>query len=627
MTVASQMLDDDHVDDGVDDVIAECLNPAAPKSFFLYAGAGSGKTGSLVKALERFRDRSGNAFRKEGRRIGVVTYTNAACDEITRRIGFDPLFAVSTIHSFCWSMIAGFHDDIRAWLKVKIPVDITDLEDKQSRGRANSKAYLDRERSIVAKTARLVSLDQIKVFTYDPNGDNFGRDSLSHTEVIQIASSFLSNKPLMQSILINRFPFLLIDESQDTNRYVIDAVLAVQRTCGDRFALGLFGDTMQRIYTDGKADLGQDLPGTWKKPVKKMNHRSAHRIIGLGNSIRRPVDQQTQQGRKDRPEGHVRLFVAPAGTTDKPAIEGKIRDQMAEITGDPGWGGKDPVVKALTLEHHMAVSRMGFADMFEPLYAESRLSTGLLNDDLDGIRLFSKQVLPVLTAQEQKEQFTIAALLKKYSPLLKKEAFINAKERQLKQLGKVRAGVKALTDLVAGTPVVRFIDVLRCVAQHDLFEVPVSLHPYLEDDAGAEDDDDDDKTGVTAAWRNFLEAPFSQIVPYVEYIADRAPYGTHHGVKGLEFPRVMVLMDDSARRGFSFPYEKLFGVKAKSSDDLKKEQEGQETGRDRTRRLLYVTCTRARDSLALVAYTDSPDALVSHAVSESWVALDEVVRV
>lgn len=39
----------------VDEEIYSCLDLDNPKSFFLFAGAGSGKTRSLVEALRRFR--------------------------------------------------------------------------------------------------------------------------------------------------------------------------------------------------------------------------------------------------------------------------------------------------------------------------------------------------------------------------------------------------------------------------------------------------------------------------------------------------------------------------------------------------------------------------------------------
>ena len=41
---------------------------------------------------------------------------------------------------------------------------------------------------------------------------------------------------------------------------VLNTLFAVERRHKGSFALGLFGDTMQRIYSDGKHDLGRDLP-------------------------------------------------------------------------------------------------------------------------------------------------------------------------------------------------------------------------------------------------------------------------------------------------------------------------------------------------------------------------------
>ena len=107
------VLNDNHIDDDVDIKIAECLNLEAPKSFFLFAGAGSGKTRSLVKALETITTSTGDKLRLHGQQIGVITYTNNACDEIKRRLKNDVLVHVSTIHSFVWNLIRGFDSDIK----------------------------------------------------------------------------------------------------------------------------------------------------------------------------------------------------------------------------------------------------------------------------------------------------------------------------------------------------------------------------------------------------------------------------------------------------------------------------------------------------------------------------------
>ncbi len=89
------------------------IDLANPKSFFLYAGAGSGKTKSLIEAMVTLRREVGQDFRLSSRKIAVITYTNAACDEIKHRIDYDSIFIVSTIHSFAWTLIQSFQNDIR----------------------------------------------------------------------------------------------------------------------------------------------------------------------------------------------------------------------------------------------------------------------------------------------------------------------------------------------------------------------------------------------------------------------------------------------------------------------------------------------------------------------------------
>lgn len=631
----SYMVDDNDVDIQVDDQISACLNLEEPISFFLFAGAGSGKTGSLVKALKRLREESGKRLRLHGQRVGVITYTNAACDEIKHRLDFDPLVEVSTIHSFVWSLIGGFHADIKQWLKVNLKNEIAELEELQRKGRAGTKAALDRKKSIETKQKRLAGLDDIKHFTYSPSGDNRGRDSLNHAEVIKIGADFLTQKQLMQTILVNKFPILLIDESQDTNKLLMDAFLAVQYQQNKRFCLGLFGDTMQRIYADGKTDLGKDLPPAWAKQVKKMNHRCPRRIVKLINKIRSSVDAQEQSPRTDKEEGFVRLFILPSATPNKLLAEHNAKQRMTTVTGDPLWGSSDEDVKTLILEHHMAARRMNFLEMFEPLYQVDRLRTALLDGSLPGLRLFSQHVLPLVKAKQNGDEFTAAAIVRKISPLLskttlKKMAVLGGDQRH--QLKEARVAVEQLMELWSSNAEPRFVDILRCVSQTGLFEIPESLRPIASrnviEQKNAEESIEifvaKEENSELDAWDKFMLAPFSQIEPYAAYVNGLAPFDTHQGVKGLEFPRVLVVMDDEEARGFLFSYDKLFGVKGKTTADVENESNGKDTGIDRTRRLFYVTCSRAENSLAIVAYSSHPDKVRDHVICEGWFENGEV---
>lgn len=611
----------------VDDEIYQCLDLSSPRSFFLFAGAGSGKTRSLVEVLKRFRESNVQQLRRNGEKVAVITYTNAACDEINRRLDFDAAFDVSTIHSFSWELIKHYTNDIREWLRTLLREDISVLEEEQRRGRAGTKAAEDRPRKIASKRKRLEALDQIKKFTYNPNGDNPTRDSLSHSEVIDLAADFLLNRPLMQKVLVRKYPILLIDESQDTKKELIDALFCVQKAQEKIFSLGLFGDTMQRIYADGKPGLEKIIPDSWRKPAKTINYRCPKRVITLINKFRVSVDGQTQVVKK-QDEGIVRLFIVDTNSrVDKQSCENAIRENMAEIAADPEWRGARDRVKILTLEHHMAAERGGFSEFFDPLYSADKLKTGLLDGSLAGASFFAKQVLPLIKSVQDGNSFSVCRIVEKYSPLLNKKKFKNSTNPQ-DVLQKANEAVLSLYSLWNEGLDPVLIDILKEVHRSGLFQIPESLLPIAAREGVVhvvEHAEDTDTDKVIDAWDEALKSSFSQFEEYVRYISEESSFGTHQGIKGLEFPRVMVILDDEDARGFMFSYDKLFGAKEPTATDQKNESEGRETSADRTRRLFYVTCSRAESSLAIVAYTKEPEKVKEHAVAQEWFKENEIV--
>ena len=559
-TVASTNTADAHVDEE----IAACLNLDTPKSFFLFAGAGSGKTRSLVTALQHVQKTLSERLRVKGQRVGVITFTNAASDEIKRRLLFDPLIDVRTIHSFAWSLIEGLNHDIREWLRVDLAEDIAKLNVDEAKGRKGTKASTDRLRKIESKTKRLLNLKNVKAFTYSPTGDNRGRDALNHSEVLQLTAHFLQTKPAMQSILTGRYPILLIDESQDTNKHLIDALFTVQAKLKGKFLLGLLGDMMQRIYNDGKEGLGQGLPSDWATPVKQLNYRCPKRVIALINKVRSTTDHQHQQPIAGAVDGVVRLFILPSDLANKPAAEQKIAAYMSSTTGDEKWN-EPKAIKTLTLEHRMAASRLGFLDAFSPLYDVDSWRTSFLEGTLPASRFFSEQVLSLVNAKQNNDRFAVARIAKAYSPRLTQEALRVAKDTQ-EHLKQVNFSIDVLMELWKDRANPTLLQVLRCVAEHNLLEIPESLQASSSEEsaeavASDEDEREDRQTERALAIQSFLNAPFSQIGPMMEYLSGDAHFDTHQGVKGLEFDRVMVIMDDAEARGFSFKYEDLFGGK------------------------------------------------------------------
>jgi DNA helicase-2/ATP-dependent DNA helicase PcrA len=188
-----------------------------------------------------------------------------------------------------------------------------------------------------------------------------------------------------------------------------------------------------------------------------------------------------------------------------------------------------------------------------------------------------------------------------------------------------KAAVTQLSEICGAEKPPTFQQVLDSVAKSNLFDIPEALYPYVDGAAAAEAGPDEDGVSERVLGiRQFLKTPFFQIGYYERYVTERAPFETHQGVKGLEFPRVMVLMDDDEARGFMFSYDKLFGVKERTKTDTDNEKTGKETSIDRTRRLLYVTCSRSVQSLALVAYTSNAAGLNNMATKLKWFEDTEV---
>lgn len=82
--------------------INECID--AYRSFRFNAGAGAGKTYSLVSSL-RYVLNSKSILSKNNQKVLCITYTNAAKNEMIERLGTNDQVTISTIHTFIWNLI------------------------------------------------------------------------------------------------------------------------------------------------------------------------------------------------------------------------------------------------------------------------------------------------------------------------------------------------------------------------------------------------------------------------------------------------------------------------------------------------------------------------------------------
>lgn len=469
---------DDHVDDHVDEEIKQCFSQKNPKNFFLFAGAGSGKTRSLIKALSFLNQEMGTKLSANAKQIAVITYTNAACDEISRRLQYKSIFAVSTIHSFLWELIKSYQTDIKDWIIKSTKADIAELEEKQRNGR-NGKAADKRAKELKQKNDRLAKIATVKRFSYNPNGENVGYDSLNHSEVIKMGSEFIATEKTMQEILVAKYPILLIDESQDTKKELVDALFIVCEQHAGKFIVGMFGDTMQKIYLEGKDNLANCIPPDWARPEKVMNHRSATRIVTLANSIRKTVDKQQQRVRSDAAEGTIRLFITTS-SANKEEIEHSVATTMAKEARDPEWENNFGY-ESLILEHHMAASRFGFNNLYAPLNESGAFDTSLREGSISELSFLANIISPLRKAYRDGDDFQVSRIVRKHSPLLDKKVFAEKGDNQSDLIQHAEKAVESLMGLWKDDSIPCCLDILKSVEKSNLFKLDSRVADILSE--------------------------------------------------------------------------------------------------------------------------------------------------
>ena len=102
---------------------------------------------------------------------------------------------------------------------------------------------------------------------------------------------------------------------------------------------------------------------------------------------------------------------------------------------------------------------------------------------------------------------------------------------------------------------------------------------------------------------------FSEFQKLYDYLEGFTPFSTQHKVKGDEFNNVLVVLDNG--KWFDYNFEKLFL------------NTGTPSVLERTQKIFYVCCTRAKEKLAV--YYHNPDVAVIEKAKE-WFEEDNVIN-
>lgn len=538
-----------------DEQVAQCLRGGA--SFLLEAGAGAGKTYSLVETLRTLIATQSVGLRQRNQHIACITYTNAATAVISGRIDGNPLVFTDTIHAFCWSLIKGFQAALRQRLAA-IPA----WQERLANGPQLTNQSVEYDLGHRRLTDALVSLH--------------------HDDVLALTAALLPLQKF-QTILADRYPFILIDEYQDTNTEIMAAIKAnlLGRAGGPQ--IGLFGDHWQRIYDD---TCGHVTDEALIEIGKKANFRSATAIVNVLNTIRTELPQAVKDeafvGSAMAFHTNAWIGVRRPGTggghwnDDLPAETAHqfLEAFIAKLKGD-GWDFAPDKTKVLMLTHNVLAAEQGYAALAK-VFA---YTDHFIKKEDDYIAFFADKLEPACDAYARRRYGEMFDLLGNTAPKFTSHA------------DKLRWS-NAMNELVALRQTGTVADVVKHIANGGYISLPEAI-ARREHDADhfevAAGEELPDRVAIT---RSLRAIPYREVIALDQFIDGHTPFATKHSVKGDEFENVLVVVGRGWNKYNFDQYLEWAGSGNVPAD--------KQDAYERNRNLFYVACSRPTTRLALL---------------------------
>lgn len=599
-----------------DEEVAKCL--MTMQSFAMIAGAGSGKTTSLITALEYIRNKYAADLRKNSQRVACITYTKRAVGVISSRLGHDELYLVSTLHSFLWNEIKRFSHDIReAVKKHRIPQLIRKAQENDNGG--NSQRSRNARVQIARLENELMKLDDVLAFNYDDSAfSEYSTGRLSHDDVIEVAGYLIENKGVLRKAMGFRYPFIFVDEAQDTFPNILLGFNLIGSGKGLP-VVGYFGDPWQQIYDNRAADFAP--PPDGKTITKTENFRCSKSVIAFLNSFRTDVGQFPAGNNKER-EGSVLLTLIKAEEPDAPrrryseAQEVRALQRLDTELANWGWADRDDVIK-LFLVRQMIARRLGFSELnnlFTGEYASYRAQNEYETGDHFLLRPFLKTILPLVSANKKRNDRLVIDLLRHNSPAFDLRG--SNSEKPLSEM--VELANKLVSGLTVQWDSGTIRDVLNYCVENSLVRLPDRLIEHLAREPRAEEYDNEIHGEDKGDWLcdNFFTMGTAELQAYCDFIQENTTYSTQHGVKGEQYRNVLVVFDDVEAAWNQYSFTKLLTPSTSGEPT-----EGQ---LKRSQNLAYVCFSRAEENLRILLFTQDPQKAKQELIGRKLISEEQV---
>jgi DNA helicase-2/ATP-dependent DNA helicase PcrA len=532
------------------DEMFECIR--ARQNFRLEAGAGAGKTYSLVKALKLIIDERGSILQRRCQQVACITYTNVATDEITSRTDGHPAVRASTIHAFCWDLIKSFQPHLRA--KVS-EIDAWSEKLEEAGGVGARKIDYELGYRHVNDTHLL----------------------LHHDDVLTLAVALMEQRKF-RHIFSTRFPILFIDEYQDTNAGFANSILQHFITPRVGPLIGLFGDSWQKIYPDGSGLIEQE---NLKQIGKRANFRSVKNIVDVLNSMRPDLPQEVEN---PDATGSVVVYYSNAwvGTRqggshwkgDLPTEDAhRFLEGLRQRLSDEGWDFAPNKTKILMLTHKVLAAEQNYAQIASAF----RYNDSFIKKEDPHIAFLVDTVEPACAAFQEGRYGEMFATIDTRSDYV----------RSLEDKRTWARGMHSLIELRETGTIGEVLDLLKATRRPRL---PDTVQ-RTETELASASPEDLEESRTLRQISKLREIPYRELISLALFVNDHTPFSTKHGVKGAEFENVLVVLGRGWNKYNWNQFLEWFPNRfpANKVDSY-----------ERNRNLFYVVCSRPKKRLALL---------------------------
>lgn len=307
----------------------------------IYAGPGAGKTYFLVENVKNIITTNDKIVQSKAKKVLCITYTNAAVDEIKRRLErYVDCVEVYTIHGFIIEhIIKPFQEDLTSIMKSDFDISVSKkgfissqveglgilhgIDKKEIYSYIQQECGAQLDMSSIKYSKKImgeVEVDNKAFIKFKENGNEFDHKfkssksiskehilpikkyiwsevrKLTHNEILYFGYRILEKNPTALYATRVKFPFIFIDEFQDTNPL---QTLLVKMIGEKSTRIIVVGDVAQSIYSFQGAKPSDfnnfciNSDGDNKYSING-NRRSTENIVNLCNFLRKTDDNIVQ---------------------------------------------------------------------------------------------------------------------------------------------------------------------------------------------------------------------------------------------------------------------------------------------------------------------------------------------